>query len=53
MKECEEHRIGGIVAVIKRQHFWHDAESKTFIMGLYDLFDLFTLDGLDIGLLRV
>ena len=53
MKECEEHRTGRIVAVIKRQHFWHDAESKTFIMGLYDLFDLFTLDGLDVGLLRV
>jgi hypothetical protein len=53
MKECEEHRTRGIIAVIKRQHFWRDAESEPFIVGLEDLFDLLTLDGLDVGLLRV
>ena len=53
MKECEEHRTGGIVVVIKRQHFWRDAESEPFIVRLEDLFDLFTLDGLDVGRLRV
>jgi hypothetical protein len=41
-----------MVALIKRQHFWRDAKSKPFIAGLDDLFDLFKLDGLDIGLRR-
>ena len=52
MKQCEEKRIAGMVAVIKRQHFLSDAESEPFIVGLDDLFDLFKLDGLDVGLLR-
>jgi hypothetical protein len=53
MEVCEEHRTGGIIVVIKHQHFWSDAESEPFIVGLEDLFDLFTLDGLDVGLLCV
>ena len=52
MKQCEEKRTAGMVAVIKRQHFLSDAESEPFIVGLDDLFDLFKLDGLDVGLLR-
>ena len=53
MKECEEHSTAGIVVVIKCQHFWCDGESEPFVVDLEDLFDLFTLDGLDVGLLRV
>ena len=33
LKECEEHRTGRIVVVIKHQHFWRDAESEPFIVG--------------------
>jgi Cu/Zn superoxide dismutase len=52
IKACEEQRKGGIVAMIKHQHFWLDSESEPFVVGLVDLFDLSTLDGLDISLLR-
>ena len=53
MKECEEKRTTGMVAMFKKQHFLREAYTEFFAMGLEDLFDLFTLDGLDIGLLRV
>ena len=53
MKECEEKRTAGMVAVFKKQHFLREAGTEFFTMGLEDLFDLFKLDGLDIGLLRV
>ena len=53
MKECEEKRTTGMVAVFKKQHFWRLADTEFFAVGLEDLFDLFKLDGLDVGLLRV
>ena len=52
-KGCEEKRTTGMVAVFKKQHLLREADTEFFAMGLEDLFDLFTLDGLDIGLLRV
>ena len=53
MKECEEKRTTGMVAVFKKQHFWRLANIEFFVVGLEDLFDLYKLDGLDVGLLRV
>ena len=53
MKECEEKRTTGMVAVFKKQHFLREANTEFFVVGLEDLFDLFKLDGLDVGLLRV
>ena len=53
MKECEEKRTIGMVAVFKKQHFWRLADIEFFAVGLEDLFDLFKHDGLDVGLLRV
>ena len=53
MKECEEKRTTGMVAMFKKQHFLHEADTEFFAVGLEDLFDLFKLDGLDVGLLRV
>jgi len=53
MKECEEKRTTRMVAVFKKQHFWHLVDTEFFAVGLEDLFDLFKLDGLDVGLLRV
>ena len=53
MKECEEKRKTGMVAVFKKQHFWRPADTEFFAVGLEDLFDLFKLDGLFVGLLRV
>jgi len=40
MKACAENRKAGIVTMIKR---WHESETEAFIVGLEDLFDLFTL----------
>ena len=42
-----------MVAVFKKQHFLHEADTEFFAVGLEDLFDLFKLDGLDVGFLRV
>ena len=53
MKECEEKRTAGMVVVFKKQHFWRVADIEFFAVGLKDLFDLFKLDGSDVGLLRV
>ena len=53
MKECEEKRTIGMVAVFKKHHFWRLADTEFFAVGLEDLFDLFKLDGLDVRLLRV
>ena len=53
MKECEEKRTTGMVAVFKKQHFWRLADTEFFAVGLEDMFNLFKLDGLDVGLLRV
>ena len=53
MKECEENRTTGMVVVFKKQHFWRLADTEFFAVELEDLFDLFKLDGLDVGLLRV
>ena len=53
MKECEETRTTEMVAVFKKQHFWCLADIEFFALGLEDLFDLFKLDGFDVGLLRV
>ena len=53
MKECEEKRTTRMVAVVKKHHFLREADTEFFAMGLEDLFDLFKLDGLDVGLLRV
>ena len=53
MKECEEKRTTRMVAVFKKQHFLHEADTEFFAEGLEDLFDLFKLDGLDVGLFRV
>ena len=53
MKECEEKRTTRMVAVFKKQHFLREAYTEFFAMGLEDLFDLFKLDGLDVGLLHV
>ena len=53
MKECEEKRTTGMVVVFKKQHFLREADNEFFAVGLEDLFDLFKLDGLDVGLLRV
>ena len=53
MKECEEKRTTEMVAVFKKQHFLREANTEFFVVGLEDLFDLFKLDGLDVGFLRV
>ena len=53
MKECEEKRTIGMVAVFKKHHFWRLADTEFFAVGLEDLFDLFTLDGLDVAPLHV
>ena len=53
MKEYEEKRTTGMVDVFKKQHFLREADTEFFAMGLEDLFDLFKLDGLDVGLLCV
>ena len=45
MKECEEKRTTGMVAVFKKQHFWRLADTEFFTVGLEDLFDFFKLDG--------
>ena len=42
-----------MVAMFKKQHFLHEAGTEFFAVGLEDLFDLFKLDGLDVGLLHV
>ena len=44
MKECEEKRTTGMVAVFKKQYFLHEADTEFFVVGLEDLFDLFKLD---------
>ena len=33
--------------------FLHETDTEFFAVGLEDLFDLFKLDGLDVGLLHV
>ena len=53
MKECEEKRTTRMVAMFKKQHFLREADTEFFAVGLEDLFDLFKLDGLDVGLLHV
>ena len=53
MKECEEKRTTGMVAVFKKQHFWRLANIEFFVVGLEDMFNLFKLDGLDVRLLHV
>jgi len=53
MKECEERRTARMVAVFKKQYFLRETNTEFFAVGLEDLFDLFKLDGLDVGLLRV
>jgi len=52
-KDCEEKRSIGMVAVFKKHHFLREANTEFFVVGLEDVFDLFKLDGLDVGLLRV
>ena len=52
MKACAENRIDGIVGMFKRHHFGRDFETEPFVVGLDDLFDLFTLDALDMSILR-
>ena len=52
MKACAENRTDGIVGMFKRQHFGCDLETEHFVVGLDDLFDLFTLDALDMSILR-
>ena len=52
MKACAENRMDGIVGMFKRQHFGRDLETEPFVVGLDDLFDLFTLDALDMSILR-
>ena len=42
-----------MVAVFKKQHFLCEADTEFLAVGLEDLFDLFKLDGLDVGLLHV
>ena len=51
--ECEEKRTTGMVAVFKKQLFWRETDTEFFTVGLEDLFDLFKLDGLDVGFLCV
>ena len=53
MIECEEKRTTRMVAMFKKQHSGRLAGTEFFAVGLEDLFDLFKLDGLDVGLLRV
>jgi hypothetical protein len=53
MKECEEGRNRGACGVFKKEHFLCLAKREYFAMGLEDLFDLFKLDRLDMGVLRV
>jgi len=52
MKACAENRTDGIVGMFKCQHFGRDLETEPFVVGLDDLFDLFTLDALDMSILR-
>jgi len=52
MKACAENRTYGIVGMFKLQHFGHDLETEPFVVGLDDLFDLFTLDALDMSILH-
>jgi hypothetical protein len=52
MKSCAKNRKGGIVAMITPRHFGRDLETEPFIVGLEDLFDLFTLDALDMFILH-
>ena len=52
-ERIEEKRTTGMVVVFKKQHFLREADTEFFAVGLEDLFDLFKLDGLDVGLLCV
>ena len=40
-----------MVAMFKKLHFLHEADTEFSVVGLEDLFDLFKLDGSDVGLL--
>jgi len=52
-KDCDEKRSIGMVAVFKKHHFLCESDTEFFAVGLEDLFDLFKLDGLDVGFLCV
>jgi hypothetical protein len=51
MKECEEGRTKGPCAKYKKEHFWCTEPFGYCTLGFKDWFDLFTLDGLDKGIL--
>jgi hypothetical protein len=53
MKACAENRNTGIVGRVERQYFWRELESEPLTVGFEDLFDLLTLDALDVAILRV
>ena len=51
MKGCQGNKKNGIVVKYRRQHFWRDHDTKVFLVGFDDLYDLFKLDALDVSLL--
>jgi hypothetical protein len=53
MKACAENRNTRIVGRVERQYFWRELESEPLTVGFEDLFDLLTLDALDVAILRV
>jgi hypothetical protein len=51
MTACAENRDTGIVGRVEHHYFWRELDSLT--VGFEDLFDLLTLDALDVAILRV
>jgi hypothetical protein len=51
MTACAESRDTGIVGRVEHHYFWCELDSLT--VGFKDLFDLLTLDALDVAILRV
>ncbi|KAJ1255962.1 hypothetical protein BS78_K127600 [Paspalum vaginatum] len=51
MKSCAiDNNKNGIVVEYKHKHFLHDYDSEFVLVGINDLYDLFTLDAMDISL---
>lgn len=55
MKSCAndlQNKNGGILVEYKRKHFLRDTDSECLLVGFNDLYDLFTLDAMDMSLIR-
>jgi len=52
MNACAQNRSNPFFAMVRSEYFLHDSKTLAFPVGFEDIFDLFTLDGLEMSILR-